>query len=60
MAEEVAYLLCTGDDKDLRKTRADEIEYWLSDGNFFGDETPPELAQEWQEYTRASRENEGE
>ena len=59
MAEEVAYLLYAGDDKDLRKTRADEIEYWMSDGNFFGDETPVELAREWQEFTRESKLDKG-
>ena len=54
MAEEVTYILYTAEDKDFKKAKAKEIEDWLADGNFFGDETLDELAREWQEYSRDS------
>ena len=57
MAEEVAYLLYTSADKDYKKIKANQIEDWLADGNFFGDETPAELAREWQEYSKDSAED---
>ncbi len=55
-AEEIAHLVYPGNDRDLRKTKTREIEAWLADGNFFGDETPAELAGEWQEYDLGSGE----
>ncbi len=54
MAEEVAYLLYASGDKGFKKEKTREIEDWLADGNFFGDETPAELAREWQEFDRES------
>jgi len=54
MAEEIYYLCYTRDDNNYRKAKTREIDEWLADGNFFGVESPAELAGEWQAYERES------
>ena len=52
MAEEIYFLCYTKEDKNYRKAKTREIDDWLADGNFFGVESPAELAREWQAYER--------
>ncbi len=54
MAEEIYYLCYTREDNNYRKAKTREIDEWLADGNFFGVESPAELAREWQAYERES------
>ena len=56
IAEAVCHLVYSGSEKEYRKTKTREIDAWLADGNFFGDETPAELAGEWLEFNQ-EREN---
>lgn len=50
MAEAIYYLVYIGDDKRYRQDKTREIEDWLIDGSFTGQETAEYLAAEWQEY----------
>ena len=52
IAEAVCHLVYSGNDKEFRKTKTREIDDWLADGNFFGSETPAELAEEWLEFNQ--------
>jgi len=52
MAEAVCHLVYSGNDKDFRNKKTREIDNWLADGNFFGGETPAELAEEWLEFNQ--------
>ena len=49
-AEEIFHIVYPGSDKEFRKFKTREIEKWLEEGFFFGNESPAELAKEWQEY----------
>ena len=49
-AEEICNIVYPGSDKEFKKARMREIEKWLNEGYFFGNENPAELAKEWQEY----------
>ena len=40
----------SGRDKKFKRSKTSEIERWLADGYFFGNENPVELAREWQIY----------
>ncbi|BBB48895.1 hypothetical protein [Pelolinea submarina] len=51
-AEEIFNLVYPGSDKEFKKTKVKEIENWLAEGYFFGNENPVELAREWQEYSQ--------
>ena len=51
-AEEIFNLVYPGSDKDFKRTKVKEIENWLAEGYFFGNENPVELAREWQEYSQ--------
>jgi hypothetical protein len=48
-AEEIFNLVYTGSDKDFKKTRIKEIENWLAEGYFFGNE----IRWSWQENGRS-------
>lgn len=50
MAEAIYYLVYVGDDKEFRQNKTREIEDWLIDGSFTGEETAEYLAAEWHEY----------
>ena len=54
MAEAVCHLVYSGNDKEFRKIKTRKIDEWLADGNFFGGETPAELAEEWLEFNQES------
>ena len=49
-AEEICSILYSGRDKKFKRSKTSEIERWLADGYFFGNENPVELAREWQIY----------
>jgi len=49
-ADEICNIVYPGSDKEFKKARTREIEQWLIEGYFFGNENPAELAKEWQEY----------
>jgi len=49
-AEEIFHIVYPGSDKEFKKSKTREIENWLEEGYFFGNENPAELAKEWQEY----------
>lgn len=53
MAEAIYYLVYIGDDKVFYQNKTREIEDWLIDGSFTGEETAEYLAAEWQEYDQA-------
>lgn len=53
-AEEIFHIVYPGSDKEYRRTKTREIEKWLEEGYFFGNENPAELAKEWQEYCEDS------
>jgi len=50
ISEEIYHLVYSKDDKDIRKEKIEEIEQWLSEMGFLGNETPIELAREWREH----------
>jgi hypothetical protein len=52
IAEAVCHLVYSGNDKEFRKVKTREIDVWLADGNFFGNESPAELAEEWLQFDR--------
>ncbi len=47
IAEEVAHFLYSGKDGAFKKAKSKEIENWMANGNFYGTETPAEIAREW-------------
>lgn len=49
-AEEICNIVYSGSDKEFKRAKIREIERWLSEGNFFGNENPAELAREWRSY----------
>lgn len=49
-AEEVAHILYSGAEKDVKNARLAEIQTWLAEGGFVGTESAAELAREWQLY----------
>lgn len=49
-AEEIFNLVYPGSDKEFKKFKTREIEKWLAEGSFFGNENLAELARGWQEY----------
>ncbi len=53
-AEEIFHIVYPGSDKDFKKNKTREIEQWLVEGSFFGNENPAELAKAWQEYCKDS------
>ena len=56
IAEEVYHLVYSGQDKNFRKTKTREIEEWLAQQDFLVNESPLELAKEWQERNRGRNE----
>ncbi len=53
-AEEICNIVYPGCDREFKKARLREIENWLMEGYFFGNENPAELAKEWQDYNNNS------
>jgi hypothetical protein len=53
-AEEICNIVYSGSDKEFKRTKTREIERWLAEGYFFGNEDPAELAKEWKEYKENS------
>ena len=53
-AEEICNIVYPGSDKEFKKARTREIENWLIEGYFFGNENLAELAKEWKEYIQNS------
>lgn len=51
IAEEIYRLVYTKEDKSIRKAKIEEIENWMAEMGYLGNETPAELAREWQENT---------
>jgi len=51
-AEEICSIVYPGSDKEIKRARTREIERWLAEGYFFGNENPAELAREWQIYSQ--------
>lgn len=49
-AEQICNNVYPGADKDFKRGKSREIQRWLSEGNFFGNENPAELAQAWKSY----------
>jgi len=49
-AEEIYHLVYSGKDRDFKNARLREIESWLAEGSFLGNENPLELAAAWREY----------
>lgn len=49
-ADAICNIVYPGSDKAFKLAKTREIEHWLSEGNFFGNENPAELAQAWQSY----------
>jgi len=49
-AEKIFHIVYPASDKEFKKSKTREIENWLEEGYFFGNENPAELAKEWQEY----------
>lgn len=52
IAEEIFHLVYSKKDKNFRKTKIEEIDLWMAEMGFLGNETPTELAREWQELTK--------
>jgi hypothetical protein len=52
IAEEIFFLVYTKEDKNFRKAKIEEIESWIAEMGYLGNETPSELAREWQENTK--------
>jgi len=50
-AEQICNICYPGSDKEFKKTKTREIEHWLAEGYFFGNENPAELAREWQVFS---------
>ena len=49
-AEQICNIVYPGSDKEFKRAKTRKIERWLSEGNFFGNENPVELAQTWKSY----------
>jgi hypothetical protein len=49
-AEKIFNIVYPGSDKEFKRIKTREIEKWLEEGSFFGNENPVELAKGWQEY----------
>jgi len=49
-AEEICNIVYPGSNKEFKRAMTREIERWLSEGNFFGNESPAELAQAWRSF----------
>ena len=52
IANEIYHIVFSGKDRNFKKDTIKEIESWLAQGGFSYDETPADLAKEWQESVR--------
>lgn len=52
IAEEIFHLVYSKEDKNFRQAKIEAIDHWLAEMGFLGNETPTELAREWQEFTK--------
>ena len=52
IAEEIFHLVYSKEDKYYRQEKIEEIDRWMAEMGYLGNETPTELAREWKEFSK--------